>query len=87
MYVLLKHVILASLENELTGYVGLAATYLPQFTMQDCVKAEFVVVGLKGDCVHLTSRWIFLNDDEIKDLKGNFRHFFFNICISESLSC
>lgn len=46
------------------------------------MKAEFIMVGLKGDCIHLTSSWLFLSGDEIEDLKGNFRLFtFFKILI------
>lgn len=41
------------------------------------MKAEFIMVGLKGDCIHLTSSWLFLSGDEIEDLKGNFRLFTF----------
>lgn len=85
---MLKYVILASLENEFTGYVGLSAIYLPQFTMQACVKAEFIAVVLKGDCIYLTSSWVFLSNDEIEDLKGNFRSlFFFLIFVFPNLNC
>lgn len=70
---------LARLENEFTSYVQLAVIYLPQLTMQACVKAEFVVVGLKAACTHLRSSLFFLSDDETEDLKGNFhsRFYFF----------
>lgn len=84
MLVLLKQVVLASLENEFTGYIGLAAIHLPQFTTQACLMAEFIMVGLKGVCTHIPSSWIFLSDDEIEDLKADFQKY---ICISESLSC
>lgn len=80
----MKQVTLVSLENEFTGYMELAAVHLPQFTTQACLKAEFIMVGLKGVCTHILSCWIFLSDDEIEDLKGNFQKY---ICISKSLSC
>lgn len=43
----MKQVTLVSLENEFTGYMELAAVHLPQFTTQACLKAEFIMVGLK----------------------------------------
>lgn len=41
------------------------------------VKAEFIKVGLKAACTHLSSSVSFLSDDETKGLKGNFRSLFF----------
>lgn len=65
MQVLLKQVILASLEKEFTGYIGLEAIHLLRFTTQACLKAELIMVGLKRVCKRIPSSWIFLSDDEI----------------------
>lgn len=86
---MLECVVLASLENDLTGYAGLAAAaHLRRFTAHAWVRAEFFAVGWKRGCVHLPSSRLFLSDDGIQALRGNFRSLFKIIFVfTECLSC